>query len=132
MPLGLFLVAYPPPPVTFPATRLSVFRRERLGTLQVDHLPRALPVFIRITPASPPADLRKPFGFDSGRFGQRLSAPSVLKRCVTTSAPLPDAGQNPRSDPDCETSLHPKKRKSSRKYFNYCPYFVGILWKSCG
>jgi hypothetical protein len=21
---------------------------------------------------------------------------------------------------------------SSTKYFNYCPYFIGVLWKSCG
>ena len=38
----------------------------------------------------------KPFGFGSGDLGQRLSAPSVRERCVTTSVPLPDAGQNAR------------------------------------
>lgn len=35
----------------------------------------------------------KPFGFDSGRPGQRLSAPSVRERCVTTSVPPPGVGQ---------------------------------------
>ena len=79
-----------------PGNEALVFRRERLGTLQVDHLPRALPVFIRITPASLPAGLRKPFGFGSGRPRQRLSAPSALERRVTTSVPPPGAGQNTR------------------------------------
>ena len=38
----------------------------------------------------------KPFGFDSGRPGQRLSAPSVRERCVTTSVPPPGVGQGTR------------------------------------
>ena len=40
--------------------------------------------------------LAKPFGFGSGRSRQWLSAPSVRERCVTTSVPSSDAGQNAR------------------------------------
>ena len=68
MPLGLFLVAFPPPPVTFPATRLNdpkTFKRH--STHLADHFQGALPVFIRITPVCLAADLSKPFGFDFGR-----------------------------------------------------------------
>lgn len=82
VPLGLFLVAFPPPPVTFPATRLIVLRRvrERRSTHLADHFQRALLVFIRTTRSVPKNSSSKPFGFGSGRTGQRLSAPSVLKR----------------------------------------------------
>ena len=38
----------------------------------------------------------KPFGFDSGRFRRRLSAPSIRELRVTASAPPPGAGQNAR------------------------------------
>ena len=47
-------------------------------------------------PVDLPADLGKPFGFDSGRPWQRLSAPSAIERCVTASVPPPGAGQNAR------------------------------------
>ena len=95
-PLGFFSGGFSSTAGYVPGNEALVFRRERLGTLQVDHLPRALSVFIRITPASLPADHRKPFGFGSGRPRQRLSAPSALKRRVTTSVPPPGAGQNTR------------------------------------
>ena len=36
----------------------------------------------------------------------------------------------PVSNLDCDAILHPKKRMSSRKYFNYGPYFTGILWNT--
>ncbi|QYO67331.1 hypothetical protein [Leptolyngbya sp. 7M] len=42
-------MAFPPPPVTFPATRLSIRRRERLSTFRADHFSKALSVFIRTT-----------------------------------------------------------------------------------
>ena len=96
VPLGFFSGGFSSTAGYVPGNEALVFRRERLGTLQVDHLPRALSVFIRITPASLPADHRKPFGFGSGRPRQRLSAPSALKRRVTTSVPPPGAGQNTR------------------------------------
>ena len=68
MPLGLFLVAFPPPPVTFPATRLgSLSSVERHSTRLADHFQGALPVFIRATPAGLAANLSKPFGFGSWR-----------------------------------------------------------------
>lgn len=79
-----------------PATRLcGSFERERLCTLWVDHFPGALPVFIRVTRNV----LRlpsKPFGFGSERTKRRLSAPSVLKRRVTTSVSPFGTGQNAR------------------------------------
>ena len=34
------------------------------------------------------------FGFGSERIEQRLSAPTDLEQCVTTSVPLPGTGQN--------------------------------------
>lgn len=43
---------------------------------------------------------------------------------------LPVPVKLPVSNLDCETSLHPFFSKSSRKYFNYCPLFTGILWKN--
>src|SRR5215213_9770113 len=49
VPLGFFVVAFPPPPVTCPATRLSIFRRERRSTRSADHFRGALLVFIRVT-----------------------------------------------------------------------------------
>jgi len=67
VPLGLFLVAFPPPPVTFPATRPNVLQRERHSTRLADHFQRALSVFIRTTQVSLAADLSKPFGFGSWR-----------------------------------------------------------------
>ncbi len=45
---------------------------------------------------------------------------------------LPVPVKIPVSNSDCEISLHPEKLMSSRKYFNYDPYFTGALWKSCG
>ncbi|MBK7934847.1 MAG: hypothetical protein IPK01_15530 [Acidobacteria bacterium] len=45
---------------------------------------------------------------------------------------LPVPVKLPVSNLDCETSLHPFFLMSSRKYFNYCPLFTGILWKICG
>ena len=59
VPLGLFLVAFPPPPVTFPATRLSDPKIvERRCTLWVDHLPLGIIRFY-------PDDLRP--GLPTGR-----------------------------------------------------------------
>jgi len=53
--------------------------------------------------------LAKPFGFGSGRSRQWLSAPSVRERCVTTSVPLPDAGQNARKQSRLWSYLTPAK-----------------------
>jgi hypothetical protein len=65
-----------------------------------DHFCRASLVFIRATQdhAFRPIS-RKPFGFGSERLEQRLSAPSALKRRVTTSAPPLGAGQSARKQP---------------------------------
>ena len=76
-----------------PGNEARILRRERLDTFQDDHFHQALFVFIQTTRQIRRPVSAKPFGFDSGRHGQRLSAPSVLKRCVTTSVSPPDAGQ---------------------------------------
>jgi hypothetical protein len=45
---------------------------------------------------------------------------------------LPVPVKMPISNLDCEAILHPKKSMSSIKYFKFRPYFIGVLWKSCG
>jgi hypothetical protein len=45
---------------------------------------------------------------------------------------LPVPVKLPVSNLDYDHILHPKNAVSSRKYFNYCPYFTGALWISCG
>ena len=66
------------------------------GTFPDDHFHQVSPVFIRANRFAFRLHFAKPFGFDSGRHGQRLSAPSALERRVTTSVPPPGAGQNAR------------------------------------
>ncbi len=51
---------------------------------------------------------------------------------VTASVSPLGAGQNPRSDLDYDVMIHPKKAKSSRKYFRFLPEFDGSLCASCG
>ena len=89
-------MAFPPPPVTSPATRLNVLRHERRSTRLADHFQGALPVFIRATQVSLTADLGKPFGFGLKRIEQRNSAPATRELCVTASVPLPESGQEAR------------------------------------
>ena len=50
-----------------PGNEAQIFRTERHPTFRADHLPKALSVFIRITPANLSVNLGKPFGFDFGR-----------------------------------------------------------------
>ncbi|MGB2752559.1 MAG: hypothetical protein WBC19_10920, partial [Pyrinomonadaceae bacterium] len=93
---------------------------------------RALSVFIRTTrpflrPASASLSASAPSVPSSG-FPLLL----LSNGHVTASVPPLGAGQSSLSNLDCETSLHPKNPKSSRKHFNYCPYVTGFLWKSCG
>src|SRR6478672_12112458 len=38
----------------------------------------------------------------------------------------------PVSNLDCDVILHPSFLKSSRKYFNFCPYFTGFPCICCG
>ena len=82
-------------------------RRERLGTFQDDHFHQALFVFIQTTRQIRRPVSAKPFGFDSGRRGQRHSAPSVLERRVTTSVPPPGAGQVTRKQSRLFNDLTP-------------------------
>ena len=93
MPIGFFCGGFSSTAGYVPGNEARVLRRERLDTFQDDHFHQALFVFIQTTRRIRRSVSAKPFGFDSGRHGQRLSAPSVLKRCVTTSVSPPDAGQ---------------------------------------
>ncbi len=70
--------------------------RSDFSTFQDDHFHQASTVFIRPNHVAFRLRKPKPFGFDSGRPRQWLSAPSVCERCVTTSVPPPGAGQNAR------------------------------------
>ena len=99
VPLGFCLVAFPPPPVTDPATRLSIFRRERLSTPRLI-IPDRRRSFLseRLGPASR-LDLSKPFGFGSRRSERRLSAPSVRGRRVTTIRPTSRCRSRTRRQP---------------------------------
>jgi len=45
---------------------------------------------------------------------------------------LPVPVKMPVSNLDCDAILHPEKTMSSIKYFKFRPYFIGVLWKSCG
>ena len=98
VPLGFCSVAFPPPPVTTPATRLSIRRRERLSTFRLIIPDRRCP-FLSEQLGSSFDEPSKPFGFGSGRSRQRLSAPSVRGRHVTTFAPPSGAGQSAREQP---------------------------------
>jgi hypothetical protein len=89
-------VAFPPPPVTLPATRLNVFRPERLASIW---LITSKGLVVRFYPSNSEIfrSPSKPFGFDSKRpeIADVRSLPS-LKRCVTASVPLLGVGQNAR------------------------------------
>lgn len=96
MPIGFFCGGFSSTAGYVPGNEARIFRRGRLGTFRDDHFPWASLVFIRVTCAAFRLHSAKPFGFGVGRHGQRLSAPSVLERCVTTSVPPPGAGQAAR------------------------------------
>ncbi len=53
-------------------------------------------------------------------------------RCVTAPLAYPCIGQKPVSNFDYVWILHRIFFKSSRKYFNFSPYFTGILLRVCG
>ncbi len=95
------------------------FDLERLRTFRDDHFPKALSVFIRITPADLSVNLGKPFGFVTECTRWRLSAPSILERCVTTSVPPLGVGRIPVSNSTMYAILRAIISMSSRKYFNY-------------
>lgn len=106
MPLGFCLVAFPPPPVTFPVTRLNTLRHERLSTQQADHFPRALSVFIRITRSafrliSASLSASVPGVQDSG-FPLLLSSNGVSPPPFHLPVPV----KMPVSNLDCDAILH--------------------------
>ena len=127
------MVALPPPPVTFPATRPASFDVSGISTFQDDHFPRASPVFIRATQTCLTACRSQAFRLRF-RASNDSGFPLLLSSNGVSPPPfhLPVPVKLPVSNLDCETSLHPFFLMSSRKYFNYCPLFTGILWKICG
>jgi hypothetical protein len=85
---------------------------DRRATLHLwdDHFPLALTVFIRPTSdrfANQPAPSLSASASSVLDSGFPLLLP--CERCVTTSVPPLGAGQNPRSDLDCETESTAKK-----------------------
>jgi len=126
-------VAFPPPPVTSPATRLIVLRHERRSTRLADHFQGALLVFIRVTFEDVLRHFQQAF-----RLRFRTFETMAFRSCClrTHASPrmfhLPVPVKMPVSNLDYVWSLHHKFSMSSRKYFRFRPYFIGLLWKSCG
>ena len=140
-------MALPPPPVTFPATRPTSFNVSDWAPVRMIISVRRRPFlsgqlgrpFVRPQPS---LSASAPGVMDSG-FPLLLSSNGV-------SPPpfhLPVSVKLPVSNLDCEAILHPLNSKSSRKYFNYSPYFmrssrygveifvekfVEMLWTFCG
>ena len=127
-----FVVAFPPPPVTDPATRLSIFRRERRSTYRLISSDRRRPFLSERLGLALRLGLSKPFGFSSERIERRLSAPSVRGRRVTTFAPPLGAGRGPVGNLDCDVIIHRYFGESSRMYFKFRPYSMGLLLHSSG
>jgi hypothetical protein len=127
------VVAFPPPPVTFPATRLTFCLRFTVSDFC----------------SSPRWFLaEKCFPFLSGKlwkqFFNYLLEPSLsasiqgvnsnffpsfvtLKRCVTAPLASPCTGRKPVSIFDCIWSLRSFFFMSSRKYFRFYEFFTLIL-----
>jgi hypothetical protein len=79
VPLGSFSGGFSSTTGYVPGNEALVRRRERRSTRLADHFQWALLVFIRVTFEKSEDFSSKPFGFGSGRFEQRLSAPTVRK-----------------------------------------------------
>ncbi len=126
-------MAFPPPPVTFPATRPKVpkdLKRRSSHWLIISSgccsfLSGQLRSTLRLILASLSASA--PGVPDSG-FPLLLSSNGVSPPPFHLPMPV----KIPVSNFDCEAILHSQKSMSSRKYFNYRPYFTGVLWKNCG
>lgn len=126
------MVALPPPPVTFPATRLNVFQRERLSTSRLIKSVWRCP-FLSEQLSLPCGKPSKPFGFDSGRHEQRLSAPSAHERCVTASVPPPGVGRNARKQSRlCMQLYTPFFRGQVESTLSKRPFFQTADPTSCG
>jgi len=129
MPVGFCCGGFPPPPVTFPATRLgeSPKRCERLCTFGLITSRRRRPFPANSDPLrradrSSSLSASAPSVLGSG-FPLLLPASGVSRLPLHLSVPV----KTPVSDLDCEAILHPQKPMSSRKYFNY----TLILRASC-
>ena len=128
-------MAFPPPPVTFPATRLTLLalRWATFALLSGGSLPKSVFRFY-------PGNFRKQF-FNS--FLEPSLSASIQGVIVTffrllllsngaspLRSPLPVPVKKPVSILDCIWSLLSIFFKSSRKYFRFCHYFTGIFYKS--
>ena len=80
MPLGFFCGGFSSTAGYVPGNEACVRRLKRRSTHLADHFQRALLVFIQATRDDLSILPSKPFGFDSERTRQRLSAPSALER----------------------------------------------------
>ena len=106
-------MAFPPPPVTSPATRLKSEDLSDLRYLKVDHFPEAR---LRFYPrrSRKPCDSpeAKPFGFSAG-CEAATTAVASLKRCVTASLAYPLAGHDAREHRD-EDGVYTLASKASQ------------------
>ena len=128
------VVAFPPPPVTFPATRLTARKlSKRLRILLAVPFQKMLSVFIQITQKGHLTFPSKPFGFDSRCYDNLNSASSiVLKQCVTALPAYPCIGQKPVSSFDCRSNLTPRIFFVKQKILQVLPLFYGLFFASCG
>ena len=130
------MVAFPPPPVTFPATRLNKLKSllSDFCSLPGGSLPKSVfrfypENFERIFQLFPEPSLSASIqGVNSNFFPSFVT----LKRCVTAPFASPCTGQKPVSIFDCRLDSTRKillvNRQSKRKYFKFRPYFTGIFY----
>jgi hypothetical protein len=114
------VVAFPPPPVTFPATRLmsedvSDIAPKRLFLSDWCHS------FLSERPQQRSEDqcLAKPFGFDL-RCNSSIDPLDVPSNLTSPLSRLSSGRSKAHKHFDYECILHPKNTKSSRKYFRFC------------
>ncbi len=126
------MVAFPPPPVTFPATRPASCNVSDWAPFRtIISIRRCLFLSKQLVRSEdhtqPSLSASTPGVMDSG-FPLLLSSNGVSPRPFHLPVPV----RLPVSNPDCENRIHPFFSMSRRKYFNYCPIDKVFLWKSCG
>ena len=123
VPLGCFFGGCPPPPVTFPATRLNFRRATSLPF--GGSFPKGATCFypgarknLSILPS-------KPFGLSDGRQTTANRSAAVLSRSLTTPFADPFAGLKDRNLRDGESYT---EKNSSRQSF-VCFIFILFFWR---
>ena len=101
-------------------------------TRLADHFQRAVTRFYPSNSENLSTLLSKPFGFGSGRPDSGF--PLLLSSNDASPHPfhLPVPVKMPISNFDCEWIVTWNFSMSSRKYFKFRPYFIRVLWKTCG